>query len=609
MRRRRALLRATLLLWIALAGCAAAAEPTPFVLPPQAMPVLAQLCERLKPSVHCDDVSIDHDRIELRLCSGPDGETACFRVRLESPAVECAQTRWGPFCTTFIDPPPSQAARTALTAVLQSTPPDGLWTTVAPAAAPSPSGDSVGPSPAVQARGLATAALLSGIPLALGWTLGRIARTRAGGRFGGIILAFAVVAAPAAASLWVDMQLTLIGAWDALLVGAMFGAGVLLAAHRGCADWRNVALLCASTAASLTLLELACRLVLPPPPAFPSSEGPALFLSDAMRAAERTGYAPTQAGITTCDEIYGEPSGRNATPPTTFPSRWQPRADTTAHVLHLGDSMVFGSSADGRFTDDLDRLEPDVEHVNAAIAGTAPDVYLILARLFIAQHDFDAVIMHLTGNDFWGVDERQYPCSDWLPLLVYDGPHTRLRFAEPQHDDAARDSRWRFVETSPPPFVLRAGVRVSALAAYAAAAFVHFGRQIGTAPGEVPDAERVAHLRAILRDARDELAARHIPLLVDSFHDRQEVESGIPTEHGAEDAMQQIAQELGIVTLDTWQPLIAAEQRGVQPFTNAGGPTDSHFNAAGHALIAAWLHETLPDAVARARAAAPPADR
>jgi hypothetical protein len=39
----------------------------------------------------------------------------------------------------------------------------------------------------------------------------------------------------------------------------------------------------------------------------------------------------------------------------------------------------------------------------------------------------------------------------------------------------------------------------------------------------------------------------------------------------------------------------------VQPFTNQAGPTDSHFSADGHALIAQWLHRELPGAIERAR--------
>jgi hypothetical protein len=111
--------------------------------------------------------------------------------------------------------------------------------------------------------------------------------------------------------------------------------------------------------------------------------------------------------------------------------------------------------------------------------------------------------------------------------------------------------------------------------------------------------ERADHLTAILRD---KLGARHIPLVVDSFRDRLIVESGHPTTNGPADRMKQIATNLGIVTIDTWEPLVAAVQRGEQPFTNAGGRTDSHFNPRGHALIAARLHELLPGAIERARA-------
>jgi hypothetical protein len=329
-------------------------------------------------------------------------------------------------------------------------------------------------------------------------------------------------------------------------------------------------------------------------------------MSDAMQAARASGFAPTQAGSSVCYAIYGAGEVQNPTPSTAFPATWQPRADAHQHVLHVGDSMVWGSRVDGRFTDDLDRLEPDIEHVNAAIAGTAPDVYLALVRLFIARHDFTAVVMHLTPNDFWGVDDAQYPCSDWRPLLAYDTNGTRLRFPTAQSGDGGRSYFWWLVQNSPPPYLLRACVRFSDFAAHAAAAFVQLGRRLGGTPADVGDAVREAHLTAILRDARDELRARHIPLVIDSFRDRTAVESGHRPEDGADVRMQRIAAGLDLVTLDTWQPLRAAVERGVQPFTNAGGPTDSHFNAQGHAVIAEWLHRELPDAIGRARTAMTP---
>ncbi|MEO8601925.1 MAG: hypothetical protein ABI629_05060 [bacterium] len=601
-RRRGTPLRGGLALLALVVSVAAQAIDPTYVLQPQAMQAVAPLCERLRPMWHCEDVAIDHNRVRARLCAD-SGDRPCFTLQLERPDDTCGDTHWGPFCARFPDEPPTAGARDAIAAALAATGNVEVWTKLEPAPQAPPQSGSAPPS--FQVRSLAVAAALLIGPLAVGWLLGRaVSRYRA--RRGGWVFAVLGFGLPAALAFGLDAYVELIGLWDALMVGLSFGAGLLLARHRACADWRRPVLMLGSGLVTLAFLELSCRLFLPPPPAFPSSEGPALLLVDAMRAARVTGFAPTQAGATTCDAIYAVDNPHDTVPLTTFPHTWQPRAEATSRVLHLGDSMVFGSGVDGRFTDNLAQLEPSVEHVNAGIAGTAPDVYLSLTRLFVARAPFSAVVMHLTGNDRWGVDEPQYPCSDWQPLLAYDPSGVRLRYATAQPGAADRSRlRW-LVQNSPPPYVLRAAVRFSSLAAYGAAAFVGTSRRLGSTAAAEDDAVHLAHLTAILRAARDELAARHIPFIVDSFHDRQVVESGIPAPNSAENEMQRAAAALGIVTIDTWQPLVDAVRGGVQPFTNAGGPTDSHFNAAGHALIAQWLHDTLPAAVERARATPAP---
>jgi lysophospholipase L1-like esterase len=119
----------------------------------------------------------------------------------------------------------------------------------------------------------------------------------------------------------------------------------------------------------------------------------------------------------------------------------------------------------------------------------------------------------------------------------------------------------------------------------------------GDTPPDEGDSVREAHLTAILRDVRDELCSRRIPLVVDIFRDRGAIEAGTPTDW-AEDTMKKIAEDLGIVTVDTWEPLVTAVKRGEDVYMS---PEDPHFNPAGHALIAAWLHEQVPAAIATAR--------
>ena len=591
-----------------------------YVLEPEAMKEIAAIIDRMKPALRYTDIAIESDHVIAHMCPEGSPQSACFALRLEHPDNNCGPTHWGQFCVRFPQGTPSSAVTDVIANALRAPSNQDVWTALAPPpeppreAPPAPSLFSrmtttlaawVNALRAVNIRLVAqtlgaSAALTLG-PLAAGWLVGSVWRRRRRQRQEGLVFAILAVTLPAAAALMLDARIELIGAWDALFVGVLAGAGLLLALHRACADWKNIALMLGSCLAGLFVLELASRLMLPPPPAFPSSEGPRLFLSDALQAAHATGFSMTQAGATACHAIY---SGDNQKDYAVYalPATWRPRPDAHQHILHLGDSMVFGMG-EGRFTDYLNRLEPDVEHVNAAIPGTGPDVYLSLLRLFIARHDFAAVVIHLTGNDFWDVDDPRYPCSDWKSLLAYEPSGVRLRFPKRPPDDLDSSRLSWLVQNSPPPFVLRAGVRVSSFAAHLAAAWVDLARRLGHAPVEASDSVREAHLAAILRVARDELSARHIPLVVDSFRERRLVESGIRPETGAEDTMKRIAEDLGIATLDTWEPLVGAVRRGIQPFTNANGPSDPHFNAAGHELIAEWLHEELPRAIDRARAA------
>src|SRR5262249_13921317 len=126
-------------------------------------------------------------------------------------------------------------------------------------------------------------------------------------------------------------RIELLGAWDALFVGVLAGAGLLLALHRACADWKNIALMLSSCLAGLFVLELASRLMLPPPPAFPSSEGPRLFLSDGLQAPHATGFSMTQAGATACHAIY---NGDNQKDYAVYalPATWRPPGRAQAHT-------------------------------------------------------------------------------------------------------------------------------------------------------------------------------------------------------------------------------------------------------------------------------------
>jgi hypothetical protein len=606
-------LAAALLMAVSGVGRAAAADAPSYALGPQAMGPIAQMVERMQPALRNDGVGIEHDRVVVHLCAQSTAGSPCFVLRLDHPSSECGERHWAQFCASFPDGDPPPAALAAIAdAVRGFTVPD-VWssTTRAPAwheqwgvtqviansrALLGPAWHEEGGVTQVIAISLA----LLFVPFGAGWLLGIAVGAWRGRRIGGLTWATAAVSTPAALAFAIDARSGSIGIWDALLVGATVGAGILLGSHRRCANWRGVAVMFASFLVWLPLLELASRLILPPPPAFPSAQGPSLFMSEALRVTRASGLSLAEAGRSTCDAIHGVDRFDEATFPAPLRKTWQPRADARAHILHLGDSMVFGLGQD-RFTDFLNRLQPDVEHVNAAIPGTGPDVYLVLERLIIERHHFTAVVMHLTPNDYTDVDApARYPCTHGQSLLEYGplGPRLRLADASPA-EETPGDLPW-LIQNSPPPYVLRACVGSSSFAAHLAAAWVAAALRLGYAPAYVgDDTIRKAHLTAILREARDELKRRHIPLVVDIFRDRSDVETGSNRSDDV-DWMKHAAEELGIPTLDTWEPLRAAEQRGVQPFL---GATDPHFNRDGHALIADWLNQELPGAIDRAQAA------
>jgi hypothetical protein len=566
---------------IAAAPLQPSAAESPHGLQPQQMSAIAALLARLQPTLRVTGLGIDHDHVLATLCAAAGDGGGCFVLRLDHPHPDCSP--WGQFCASFPEQSPPPAIAELIASTLRDAGDVVVWNTGAP------------PAPTVALSDLIRPLLISIalilVPLGGGALLG--AAWRPSRRPPPRLAAAALVVAPPLAAALLDLRYELVGIWDALAVGALLGLGLVVGLYR-LAKTRTLALAATSLGGSLVLAELASRLLLPAPPAFPSAGGPSLLMANAVGAARQTGFAWTEAGAAACQALYGGAGGAEARLPAALQTSWRPREDARAHVLHLGDSMVAGVGSE-RFTDELNRIEPDVEHVNAAIPGTGPDVYLSLARLLGERHAFSAVVMHLTPNDWGDLDAPRYPCTGGQPLLRYGPLGTPLRrdpVAAPR--DGQRDPWWLW-QNSPPPYVLRSFVDVSAFAAHLAAAWIGVGLRLGLTPTAAgDDAIRAAHLSAILRAARDEERARGIALVVNVFRERDALEAGRPAPNGTVERMKGLAEELGIAVLDTWDPLLAAEQHGVQPFL---GSTDPHFNATGHAIVAEWLHQQLPHAL------------
>jgi hypothetical protein len=443
--------------------------------------------------------------------------------------------------------------------------------------------------PVSDARAAAVAlALLLG-PLLAGALLGHLLRRARGRRVAGPWALLACVALPAAAGTGAALAVAGVGTWDGLTEGLLWGVGLAAGAHAAFADRRAVAVSGATLAAGLLALEVMSRRLLPPAPAFPPG-APHFFLNEAFRRNEPIfGGGQDHICTLTYPGVYRSRFLPNASTalPVRAPGQPEPAAPTR-RVLHLGDSMTYGFSvADAEtFEAGLERLEPGARHVNGAIIGTGPDSYFGLLRRWAAETRPDLVVVSLfEGNDLSEID-KGHQCSEWRPILAYGPGGAALRFPDRPHEAHALWETAR--STSPPPYLLRAGVARSKLAALLASAMSAL--QTPDVNAVESDEVRWQHLGAILRAMRATLDARGVPLVVVVLPLRQETELGRP---GAiERRMIETARAAGVTTLAPGDAIRAAVARGEMLFIPNGN--DSHFNAAGHRLLAAWLHERLP---------------
>ena len=430
------------------------------------------------------------------------------------------------------------------------------------------------------------------VPLGAGGALGLAVRHVLGRRLRGVTTALPALALPVIAAVAVIVWHPLVGLWDAVTEGALVGVGFLGSAHRTLADRDRRGSIAVGTGVGLALLEIGARLLLAPPPRFPTSAGVHFFLADALRASRRNQGADFRSRELACAIVYGEQyrgmvdAGEETD--VRFPSRYTPRTGVLRRELHVGDSLVFGLGVarDETFTAALETLEPTTEHVNAGVPGLAPDAYLAVLESWIARQRFDVVTMYLfEGNDLRDLD-GPYPCCGFVSLLAYDdsGPHLRCATPTP-FDFAAAGFEW-LCYNSPPPYVVRTLVDDSAAAARVAAALVDLGQRYSV-PSSSTAEERREHLAAILRKARDELARRGTGFRVVIFPSHAE-SAADPPDHAA---LVALVGTVGVPVLDAAPVLRAALASGREIFHR---PFDPHFNRAGHRLVAGWLHESWP---------------
>ncbi len=257
-------------------------------------------------------------------------------------------------------------------------------------------------------------------PLALGGLLGLLVRCGLRRRLTRTWSAWLPLATVPLLGAWLAALSTRIGAMDGGAMALVATLAFLAVAHR---RWgRRLPWLVSLAAAAVCLLglELAARLWLPPPPVVEHAA-----LSLLVRPSPRPDRLPVAAGDLTVDcALHGGMGEETARclrldrPPADKP--W---------VLHLGDSMLFGSgvSPDRALPAQLAERLPRVGHVNAGVPGTSIDVELALLQRVLQTERPNLVVLYaMPGNDADEVDAPTESCAGQAPL-AWDGltPHLR----------------------------------------------------------------------------------------------------------------------------------------------------------------------------------------
>ncbi len=138
-----------------------------------------------------------------------------------------------------------------------------------------------------------------------------------------------------------------------------------------------------------------------------------------------------------------------------------PSAPLGTAVLHLGDSLVFGSGVnpDQTFVRALAAADPARQHVVRAAPGVGPDVLLLAARRALAHGPYEQVVLYLfAGNDLAELGFPYVCCPDG-PLLQDDLMARCPARVEPSALEV-------LLSQSPPPLPLRVASEASRVAAH-----------------------------------------------------------------------------------------------------------------------------------------------
>lgn len=295
--------------------------------------------------------------------------------------------------------------------------------------------------------------------------------------------------------------------------------------------------------------------------------------------------------------FYGPSDGRTWCQlyPDHYPREWAKasvvRRKATTRVLHVGDSMTYGSGVrpHERFTALLDAMKPEVAHLNGSVPGSGTDLQLLVIRQWLKRVRLDLVVLHFfVGNDIYDMN-RPYPACDDQPVLRYTEAGPVPRCPQPLWGGGGRRLK------SPAPYALRVSTSFSVAAQHICALLWRISH---SRVSSFDESLAWRQLEAVLRAIRDAARTRGVPLVVNLIPYRASFEE----KSANMDALRrhrrksiELMRRLDVPAIDP-HDLFAKRVRvgGSGALFLASPPGDVHFNPKGHRLMADVLAEELP---------------
>lgn len=419
--------------------------------------------------------------------------------------------------------------------------------------------------------------LLALVPGALvGWTLRRALGRRLTAR-ASLWLPLFVMPPVAAALALASAQ---VGALDAAAIAGVATLTALGLCHERLArplPWLVTVL---ASAAALGVLELVARVALPPPPTVQ-------FAPPSLRVepSPRPDGQPAKVGEVLIDAALHRPLSEAVSAGL----RLQPVPQHAPFVVHLGDSMIFGSGGHdaAALPTQLARLLPRFVHLNAGVPGTSLDVQvLLLQRILTIARPSLVVLYAMPGNDVDEVDRPLESCGGQPPLLVAQGlPQSRCSKADWQPRPWYKAP---FFSRLPVP--LAALLPVSFIVRHLEAAHQEWvdpprAPTLAVHGGATAYARALTALVAMLQQAHVPLQVVMMPLRRSHYGDNTE-----PRRRQLLD----VFHTAGLQVLDSQRPVdawvAAADDSAVFIGQNAG---EIHLNPQGLQRLAEWLAPSL----------------